>query len=171
MGNRCTDVEKRRRPHRLASNGRADRMLRPWRLSLAGSVHLSRKRKIEDIWDDTVAFFNERNPNQIEKANKDPKKKMALIFRWYLGLASRWSRDGNEDRKMDYQIWCGPSMGAFNEWAAGTYLQDYTNRHAADIGWQLLKGSAYRYRVQALKMQGVVIPPGLETYVPERIDP
>jgi len=67
---------------------------------------------------------------------------------------------------MDYQIWCGPSMGAFNEWAQGTYLEDYTNRHVADVAWQLLKGCMYLYRVQALKLQGISFPMQLETYYP-----
>jgi trans-AT polyketide synthase, acyltransferase and oxidoreductase domains len=53
---------------------------------------------------------------------------MALIFRWYLGLSSRWSNSGEQGREMDYQIWCGPSMGSFNDWVRGTYLEDYQNR-------------------------------------------
>ena len=125
------------------------------------------KRKMDDIWQETVSFFEQRNPEQIAKANQNPKKKMALIFRWYLGLSSRWSRDGVEDRKLDYQIWCGPSMGAFNEWARGTYLENYQNRHVADVAWQLLKGCAYRYRVQALKLQGIAFPIELEAYYPQ----
>lgn len=125
------------------------------------------KRKMEDIWRDTVAFFEQRNPGQIARAAQDPKKKMALIFRWYLGLASRWSRDGLEERRMDYQIWCGPSMGAFNEWVQGTYLEDHANRRVDDIAWQLLKGCMYISRIQGLKLQGLAFPSKLETYYPQ----
>ena len=124
------------------------------------------KRTLDDIWQETTAFFAKRSPEQIVKAEQNPKKKMALIFRWYLGLSSRWSRDGVEDRKLDYQVWCGPSMGAFNEWVRGTYLEDYRNRRVADVTWQLLKGCAYRYRVQTLKMQGIHLPVELEGYYP-----
>ncbi|MCJ7518297.1 MAG: PfaD family polyunsaturated fatty acid/polyketide biosynthesis protein [Anaerolineaceae bacterium] len=125
------------------------------------------KRSMDEIWNETASFFSKRNPDQITKANQNPKKKMALIFRWYLGLSSRWSRDGVEDRKMDYQIWCGPSMGAFNEWVRGTYLEDYRNRHVADVAWQLLTGCAYRYRVQGLKLQSVSLPPEMDSYYPQ----
>lgn len=125
------------------------------------------KRRIEDIWQETAAFFNQRNPEQIRKAEENPKKKMALVFRWYLGLSSRWSRDGLEDRKLDYQIWCGPSMGAFNEWARGTYLEDFHQRHVADVAWQLLTGCAYLARVRSLELQGVRLPAGLESYYPQ----
>lgn len=125
------------------------------------------KRSMEDIWQGTVDFFEQRDPDQIRKAEQDPKKKMALIFRWYLGLSSRWSRDGVEERKLDYQIWCGPSMGAFNEWARGTYLEDYQSRQVADVAWQLLKGCVYRYRVQSLKLQGVSLPVEVEGFTPQ----
>ena len=47
------------------------------------------RRDLESIWADTVKFFQERDPEQIERANQNPKRKMALIFRWYLGLSSK----------------------------------------------------------------------------------
>ena len=55
-------------------------------------------------------------------------------------------------------------MGAFNEWARGTYLEDYQNRHVTDVAWQLLRGAAYTYRVQALKLQGVAVPAEVQSY-------
>ena len=126
------------------------------------------QRTIADIWQGTADFFKQRDPEQIEKAEQSPKKKMALVFRWYLGLSSRWSRDGVEERRMDYQIWCGPAMGAFNEWVRGTYLEDSQNRHVADVAWQLLRGAAYTYRVQALKLQGVEVPAEVQSYQPQQ---
>src|SRR5450759_2058099 len=47
------------------------------------------KRDMDSVWQDTVKFFMERDPDQITRANANPKRKMALIFRWYLGLSSR----------------------------------------------------------------------------------
>ncbi len=79
------------------------------------------KMSLEDVWDTTKAFFNERDPAEISKAEQNPKHKMALIFRWYLGLSSRWANAGVEDRQVDYQIWCGPAMGAFNEWTRDSF--------------------------------------------------
>jgi PfaD family protein len=125
------------------------------------------KRPMNDIWVDTVAYFMERDPEQIRRAEDNPKRKIALIFRWYLGLSSRWSNSGEKGRELDYQIWCGPSMGAFNAWAKGTYLQDPSNRHVTDVAWQIMTGAAYLYRVQSLKIQGLVFAPTYETYVPQ----
>lgn len=125
------------------------------------------KRPIDAIWQDTVAYFMERDPEQIHRAEDNPKRKMALIFRWYLGLSSRWSNTGEAGRELDYQIWCGPSMGAFNAWAKGSYLEEPANRRVVDVAWQIMRGAAYLYRVQQLKMQGLRISPALENYVPQ----
>ena len=43
---------------------------------------------------------------------------MALVFRWYLGRSSHWANAGEPSRTVDYQVWCGPAMAAFNEWVA-----------------------------------------------------
>jgi hypothetical protein len=91
---------------------------------------------------------------------------MALVFRWYLGLASRWSNSGEKGREMDYQIWCGPSMGSFNDWVRGTYLEEPKNRRVADVAIQILTGAACQYRLQALKLRGLRIPAELEQYYP-----
>ncbi len=90
------------------------------------------RRDLESVWADTVKFFAERDPSQIERANNNPKRKMALIFRWYLGLSSRWSNSGEAGREIDYQIWCGPSMGTFNDWARGTYLAEPVQRRVVE---------------------------------------
>jgi trans-AT polyketide synthase, acyltransferase and oxidoreductase domains len=124
------------------------------------------QRNLEEIWADTVRFFEERDPEQIARANNNPKRKMALIFRWYLGLSSRWSNSGEQGREMDYQIWCGPSMGSFNDWVRGTALEDYQNRHAAVVAQEIMTGCAYLFRLQSLKMQGLYIPSGLQHYTP-----
>jgi len=125
------------------------------------------RRPMQDIWNDTVAYFNERDPQQIERANQNPKRKMALIFRWYLGLSSRWSNTGEKGREPDYQIWCGPSMGAFNNWTAGTYLEQPENRRVVDVAYHMMQGAAYLYRVRALGLQGVSLSPTLQNYFPQ----
>lgn len=124
------------------------------------------KRELSTVWAETVQFFTERDPRQIERANADPRQKMALIFRWYLGLSSRWSNMGEKGREMDYQIWCGPSMGAFNDWVRGTYLEKAENRNVVDVALQVLTGAAYLTRLRYLAAFGVKTRPTLEHYVP-----
>ncbi len=124
------------------------------------------KRDFNTIWEDVIKFFSERDPRQIERAERDPKQKMALIFRWYLGLSSRWAVVGEKGREMDYQIWCGPSMGTFNDWTRSTYLNDPGSRHVVDVALHLLSGAAYLYRLRMLTLQGIQVPTGLEAYLP-----
>ncbi|PMG31127.1 2-nitropropane dioxygenase [Shewanella sp. 10N.286.52.C2] len=124
------------------------------------------RASLDEIWAGTVAHFNERDPKQIERAQGNPKRKMALIFRWYLGLSSRWSNSGEVGREMDYQIWAGPALGAFNEWAKGSYLDDYTQRNAVDLAKHLMHGAAYQARINLLTAQGVAIPVALQRWSP-----
>jgi PfaD family protein len=121
---------------------------------------------LEEIWTGTVAFFKERDPEMLERAMGNPKRKMALIFRWYLGLSSRWSNIGEKGREMDYQIWAGPSLGAFNAWVKGTYLENFEQRRAADVALHVLRGAAYLTRLHQLRLQGVLIPAELAKYTP-----
>jgi trans-AT polyketide synthase, acyltransferase and oxidoreductase domains len=124
------------------------------------------KRTFESVWEDTMRFFEARDPEQIIRANGNPKRKMALVFRWYLGLSSRWSNSGEKGREMDYQIWCGPAMGAFNDWVRGTYLGEMQNRRVADVTLHILTGAAYQHRIQLLQMAGIVVPSSLVNYMP-----
>ncbi|KAF0107637.1 MAG: putative oxidoreductase [Anaerolineaceae bacterium] len=126
------------------------------------------KRDFGSIWNDTVKFFMERDPRQVERGNANPKDKMALVFRWYLGLSSHWSASGEKGREMDYQIWTGPAMGAFNNWVKGTYLENPRNRRVVDVAKHILRGCAYLYRVRSLEMQGIVFPEAVRRYIPEQ---
>lgn len=113
---------------------------------------------LEEIWKQTVEYFQRRDPRQVERGERDPKHKMALIFRWYLGQSSRWAISGEPSRQADYQVWCGPAMGAFNEWAKGTFLAPVENRHVVTLGYNLLYGAAVLSRVTALREQGCPLP-------------
>ncbi|MCP3927139.1 MAG: PfaD family polyunsaturated fatty acid/polyketide biosynthesis protein [Desulfobacterales bacterium] len=126
------------------------------------------KKSLDEIWSDTVAFFEERDPAQIKKAEENPKRKMALIFRWYLGLSSRWANIGEKGREMDYQIWCGAAMGAFNSWVNGTYLESHENRKVVNVNRNILKGAALFYRLQSLKNQGIEFPFSMNRYIPQK---
>jgi trans-AT polyketide synthase/acyltransferase/oxidoreductase domain-containing protein len=113
---------------------------------------------LDSIWEECVKFFSERDPDLLKKVENNPKRKMALIFRWYLGLATHWGVQGIQERVLDYQIWCGPSMGAFNDWARGTDLEAVENRKVVEVADQLMLGAAYQYRLNQLAIQGLLVP-------------
>ncbi len=124
------------------------------------------KLPLDEVWRQTHAFFAERDPRQNERAERDPRHKMALVFRWYLGQSSHWANRGVEDRKMDFQVWCGPAMGAFNEWTKGTHLEQPEERRVAEVAKNILYGACVLSRVNALRAQGVPVPPEAARVVP-----
>ena len=116
------------------------------------------RKPIAEVWEETKDFYINRlhDEAKIKHAEKDGKLKMSLCFRWYLGLSSLWANTGVKNRQMDYQVWCGPAIGAFNDFISGTYLDV---RHPASQGnfpcvvqtnLQILHGACYLQRAQQL---------------------
>ena len=121
---------------------------------------------LPEVWEQTRAFFARRDPAQIARAERDAKYKMALVFRWYLGQSSHWANVGEPSRVVDYQIWCGPAMAAFNDWTRGTFLADPANRRADDVALNLLHNAAVLTRSRTAALQGVVPPEGSPRLAP-----
>ncbi|MCP3804493.1 PfaD family polyunsaturated fatty acid/polyketide biosynthesis protein [Allokutzneria sp. A3M-2-11 16] len=113
---------------------------------------------VGDVWVRTKQFWAERDPAELDKAERDPKHRMALVFRWYLGGSSRWAITGDPVRRSDYQLWCGPAMGAFNRWAAGSFLAEPANRSVVQIALNLLEGAAVLTRAHQARTYGVAVP-------------
>ena len=116
------------------------------------------RASVDEIWRECEVFWSGREPAQLERAARDPHHRMALVFRWYLGNSNRWAREGASNRQQDYQIWCGPAMGAFNAWAAGTRLAEASERTVAGIGLNLLAGAVRLTRAHHLRTAGVALP-------------
>lgn len=95
-------------------------------------------RTFEEVYSDVKDFFSEVDPSQIEKAEKNEKHKMALIFRWYFNYATELALNGISDQKVNFQIHCGSSLGAFNQYVKGSVLEDWRNRHVDIIANKLL---------------------------------
>jgi hypothetical protein len=95
---------------------------------------------------------------------------MALAFRWYLGLSSHWANSGEPTRKADYQVWCGPAMGAFNDWVKGSFLERAENRQVVTVGMNILYGAAVLLRANALRCQSVCVSPAVLRLPPLRPD-
>lgn len=95
----------------------------------------------DEIYEEIKNYFTDR-PSEIERAERIPKHKMALIFRWYFRYTTNLALQGSEEHKVDYQIHCGPALGAFNQWVKGTKLENWKNRHIDDIGLKIMHGAA-----------------------------
>jgi PfaD family protein len=121
---------------------------------------------LSEVWEQTRDFFARRDPTQIARAEADPKIKMALVFRWYLGQASRWANVGEPTRAVDYQVWCGPAMAAFNDWARDSFLEAPEARRAGEVALNILYNAAVLLRARSATMQGVILPAGVPRLTP-----
>ena len=128
-------------------------------------------RPVAEVWAECEAYFRARDPRQLERAARDPKHRMALVFRWYLGQSSRWAIGGDEGRRLDAQVWCGPAIGAFNAWTRDTFLAEPSARRVATVGANLLAGAAALTRARGLLQQGVDPGPEAFTWVPRPVEP
>ena len=124
------------------------------------------KAPVETIWDQTRSYFLTRDPSQVDRAERDSKHKMALVFRWYLGQSSHWANAGDPNRAVDYQVWCGPSMAAFNEWVRGSILEAPEARTVELVARNILYQASVLTRARTLAAQGVPIPPGIPRLAP-----
>merc|ERR1719331_2220493 len=113
---------------------------------------------LAEIWAETVRFHHEqlKDFEKIKRCEQDPKLKMSLVFRWYLGLSSNWANRGQPDRALDYQVWCGPAIGAFNAFIKGTHLDPKVSQVFPDV-WEanmhMLRGVQLARRVQQVRAE------------------
>jgi trans-AT polyketide synthase/acyltransferase/oxidoreductase domain-containing protein len=122
------------------------------------------QRSVAEVWQETAEYLARHHPDQLARAAREPRHRMALTFRWYLGQSSQWAARGEQGRSSDFQVWCGPAMGAFNGWVAGTRLMDPAHRLVADVAHHLLRGAAFSSRVAQLRFSGVTIPSACAHY-------
>ena len=113
------------------------------------------RKPMATIWAETEQYYRDvlKDEAKIAQAHSDPKLKMSLVFRWYLGLSSTWANTGVADRAMDYQVWCGPAIGAFNDFIRGSYLDPDVSGvfpDVAQINMQLFRGACFLTRVAAI---------------------
>jgi trans-AT polyketide synthase, acyltransferase and oxidoreductase domains len=99
------------------------------------------KRSFENVWLETRDYYS-RTGRGFEKSEPSAKQKMALIFKWYFIHSTRLAMRGVEEDKVNYQIHCGPALGAFNQWVQGTALESWRNRYVGDIGERIMSGGA-----------------------------
>lgn len=101
------------------------------------------KKSLAEVWQETQAYYRAKGDLiQLEKAERSPKHKMALVFRWYFGHTMRISNAGDPNLSIDFQIHSGPALGSFNRWFKGGAHEKWRNRHVDTIATALMQGAA-----------------------------
>ncbi len=117
-------------------------------------------RSIESVWEETSRYYERSDPRVLQAALQSSKKRMALVFRWYFIHTNRMALEGDPDRRHDYQVHCGPAMGAFNGWAAENGLSDWRHRNVDWIALMLLREAALYLDARTLQPTTTTVPAG-----------
>jgi len=113
------------------------------------------RRSFDEIYQETCTYYAAHDPQQVSRAERDPKHKMALVFRWYFVHSMRLALKGSMDQRVDYQVHCGPALGAFNRWVEGTDLQSWRSRHVDVIAERLMQATAVLLSERFRSLHGV----------------
>ena len=126
---------------------------------------------LAEVWGQVRDYLAKGQPEKLQRAQQDPRLRMALVFRWYLGQSARRAIAGDPAHRLDYQICCGPAMGAFNDWVRGSFLEAAENRGVVQVALNLLEGAACLTRAQQLRSYGLSVPAALFNFRPRPLQP
>jgi trans-AT polyketide synthase, acyltransferase and oxidoreductase domains len=105
-------------------------------------------RSIDAVWQETANFYAGRAPAELAEAEANPRKKMAMVFRWYFIHCGRLAIDGRADQRANFQIHSGPAMAAANRWLKGTPLEDWRQRNVDVLADRLMQEAAQLFDAQ-----------------------
>lgn len=97
------------------------------------------QRSLDQVFDEVRATYRAA---EVERAERSPKHRMALVFKRYFRDTTRWALAGDVAHKVDFQVHCGPALGALNQWVAGTELADWRSRHVDVLADRLMAETA-----------------------------
>ncbi|CAN93343.1 hypothetical protein sce3184 [Sorangium cellulosum So ce56] len=117
------------------------------------------RRSFDAVWSETRSYYARTYPHRLAEIERSPKQKMAAVFRWYFAHTTRLALEGVEDQRLDYQIHCGPALGAFNQWTKGTAIEPWQNRYVADIARRIMEGTADLLNARFGAMKEAAEPP------------
>lgn len=98
---------------------------------------------LDEVWRSTSDHFaGIGRHDEVDKAARNPKHKLALVCRAYFARTIQAALAGDHRHKANYQIHCGPAMGAFNAFARETKLAAWRDRHVDTIADELMSAAA-----------------------------
>ncbi len=101
------------------------------------------QRDCESVIEEIIANAEPQETNEI---NNNEKFKMLKVFQWYFNHSKQLAIKGHQKEQKNYQIYCGPAMGAFNQWAQGGPFEKWQNRNVDKIA-EYLMDAANTYNV------------------------
>jgi trans-AT polyketide synthase, acyltransferase and oxidoreductase domains len=108
------------------------------------------RRSLSQVYEEALGACA---PSDIERVERSAKIRMGLIFKRYFRDSTQWALAGDAEYKVDFQIQCGPALGAFNQWVAGTELAPWQARHVDVLAERLMSETAALLRGRFAAMQ------------------
>jgi trans-AT polyketide synthase/acyltransferase/oxidoreductase domain-containing protein len=109
-------------------------------------------RSFSEVYAETAQYYSAELASEIARAEQNPKAKMALIFRWYFVHSMRLALAGDVSQRVNFQIHCGPALGAFNQWVNNSPLQNWRQRHVDEIAIKIMTEAADYMQSRWLKI-------------------
>ncbi|MGM1064878.1 ACP S-malonyltransferase [Saccharothrix sp. Mg75] len=95
------------------------------------------RRPLAEVWRTTEEYLRRERPADLERALRDPKARMAQVFRAYFVDGTRAALRGGE--RVNAQVHTGPAMGSFNRYLKSTELAHWRNRHVDVVASRLME--------------------------------
>lgn len=111
---------------------------------------------------DANAFFEHRNPSLVEAASSNSRICLAMLIRYYLEMGHLWAIEGDDSKKLDFNIKVGLDLASFNQWRQGTIFEDDDKLSVVQIALNLMMGAQYEIRKQFLLAQDVELDSSLK---------
>ncbi len=96
-------------------------------------------QSFEQAWADLQRNHGARETAVLDRAMRDPKAKMALIFRTYFATSVRSALAGDAAQRVNFQVHCSSGLGALNLWLGNVPWQQ---RGVAEIAGRLMEETA-----------------------------
>jgi trans-AT polyketide synthase/acyltransferase/oxidoreductase domain-containing protein len=114
--------------------------------SMSGSVRATVERYLglswPEEWERCVARLEAERPHELRRIAGNGKAIMARVFKGYFTRTIRTALAGDLADKVNWQVHCGPAMGAFNRFAEGNCMADWRERRVDRVATVLMEQAA-----------------------------
>lgn len=100
------------------------------------------KKKLDEILEEEKEFYKKYREKDYQRLIEDGKFQLLVVLKWYFRNSTKFALEGIQDRKVDYQIQCGKSLGAFNDWVRDTRFSLLENRKVVELNHYIMLETA-----------------------------
>lgn len=90
------------------------------------------------VWEKCTERLRDTRPEELERLRNNGKAKMARVFKTYFTRTIESALAGDVGDRVNWQIQCGPAMGAFNAFARSAGMEAWQTRNIERIAHELM---------------------------------